>query len=254
MKIGKFLACSAVLTFTGCLVGQVDAALLWVHDTNEKLATVDTVSGDIVIKGTMSAQITDIAFDTDGKLYAIDSQKFYEVNPETADLTLIGSHGITGAVALSADDQGRMYAASDEQCGLFEIDETTGSGVKVLDVPLCADGDLSWLDDRMYWSTTDNYLARTHLDLGYRYMGYMQPSNVWGLATGQDDELYGFAGKCVYRFDTEDGDYEFVMNLNSSELCGIGGATAAPIPEPATAMFGVAGLVGVMVMRNRKRA
>lgn len=83
-----------------------------------------------------------------GKIYAVDYDQFYSIDPGTHQATLIGKAGFNGAQAiadlsgLTTGPDGTLYAASDTIKALVRIDPSTGqaSVVGSFDIPTSQTG------------------------------------------------------------------------------------------------------------------
>jgi len=63
---------------------------LYVHDATGNLGTVDVATGDVIVIGDMGVTLTDIAFDPNGNLFGISLFNLYQINYETAAISLVG--------------------------------------------------------------------------------------------------------------------------------------------------------------------
>src|SRR5687768_15431858 len=94
------------------------APLLYAHDQGNQLFTVDAATGlvpaaSIIPITGVNANVTDIAFHPNGRLFGIsgvNTTDLYEINPDTAVATLIGPTGVF-LNALGFHPNGTLYAA-----------------------------------------------------------------------------------------------------------------------------------------------
>lgn len=146
--------------------------------------------------------ITDIAIDSEGRLYGCTFDTLYQIDPETAEATYIGSMAV-GAAGLTFVDGDQLIAAGD---GVFVLDVGTGDLVQTL-VPsggFETAGDIIGLPDgRLYWTVWGGYGESDWLVVidprtgEYGVRGETGVPRVFGLGYAQD-ALYGF---------TDDGEW-----------------------------------------------
>jgi len=136
--------------------------------TARALYSVNPSSGVATLIGQFngSTQIWDIAIDGKGKMFAVDSNSLFAVDPLTAQLTWIMDHGVNPINALTVLSNGSMVLAGN---GVYLIDNVTRS-LRTL-VPAgthMSSGDIIALPDRkLYWSARSSRLwAR---DKGHAY-------------------------------------------------------------------------------------
>lgn len=177
-----------------------------VHDDQGTLATVDINTGDVSIVGSMSVVMTDIAFNKDGDLFGLTFQKLYSIDPQTAVVTEIGSHGIPNGNALVFGRDGSLYGAGRLSGGIYRIDTTTATSTLLGDTGYSSAGDLTFSGTEVYLASTSGQLVRVDLNnpVNSYVVGAMGVSNVFGIATSAGS-VYAVAGTSLYRVNTSTG-------------------------------------------------
>ena len=66
--------------------------------------------------------MTDIAFSPTGRLYGIDQNWLYEINPVTGALTTLGEHDIPGVTSLVFNPAGKLQAMGSTQGVLYQLE------------------------------------------------------------------------------------------------------------------------------------
>ena len=240
-----------LLSAVGFSAAAAAAPIMYVDDSNGVLATVDVDTGNVNVIGSMGVQMTDIAFDPSGNLYGLSFGALYSINRTTAAATFIGNHGVPGGNALVFAADGTLYAAGTSGTSLFTINPASGATTNLGNMGFASGGDLAFHDGNFYLASTSNQLVL--IDLGNlsntAAVGPFGVSNVFGLATGDDNVLYGVAGTQIFTVDTTTG-----AATNPVDYSGQGLSTAfgqsfftesgAPppdaVPVPATlALLGV---------------
>ena len=131
--------------------------LLHTHNVDE-LAVVDASTGEIEVLSTMTGfspnddRMADIAFSPEGRLYGVTRDWLYEIHPVTAELTVIGEHGIANANALTFDRTGNLLAMNRSSADLFRLNlvgdtlqPTTRAATLTLDDGVGSNGDISFI-------------------------------------------------------------------------------------------------------------
>lgn len=241
------------------------AQVLHIHDTGNRLGTVDIATGTVTILGTMGSDVmTDIAFDPMGNLFGLSFGNLYRIDPFTAAVTLIGAHGIPGGNALVFGTDGTLYGAGAFTTGLYTLSTTTGSSTLLGDIGFASAGDLAFNGgtNSLFLSATTNQLVA--IDLGGPITGTaVGPfgfSNVFGLATAENGVLYGVAGTTIFSVNTAAGSGTLVRDYSGSGLTAANGTSffteagaGTTVPEPATlTLFGF-GAAGLLALGRRRR-
>ena len=137
-------------------------------------------TGSLRFVGNMGVQLTDIAFDPEGRLYGISFNSLWQVDPLTAETQLVGrlrdplpvaSGTLSGANGFDISSDGVALISSNNNRNVVEVDLATGA-VSTSVEPLLGSGQATagdiWIgENRRYWLTTDNGLlveAQTVLD------------------------------------------------------------------------------------------
>lgn len=202
MRWSFVVGCAGVL-----LSGAASAATLHVHDSGGTLATVDSSTGAVNVIGDMGVTLTDIAFDPTGKLFGLSFGALYEVDAQTAETTLIGSHGVPGGNALVFGGDGTLYAAGFSGSGLFTLDPGSGATTSLGSTGFASGGDLAFVGDEFYLASSGGELVR--LDLGdlsqSAAVGDFGVANVFGIATSAEGQLFGVGGTSIFSVDLATG-------------------------------------------------
>lgn len=190
------------------------------NTTLAQLATVNLTTGAQTLVGSPTGVQTEaMAFTPDGTLYAanFNTNNLYTLNPSTGAATLVGALGFTGIMDLAWDPaNSTMYAVASLCNGssLYSINLSSGAGTLVTPVANSCLMSLA-IDSSNRLLTTD----------------FANPNSP------------------LYQIDVATG------NLTSLGNTGLGstmGATAAPVPEPATLTLLASGILSGVV-RRRKR-
>ena len=184
---------------------------LWIHDKNSLLAIVDVASGRADVIGTLviggvEVEITDIAFAPDGRLLGLSATDLYEIDRDTAALTLIGAHGIPEGNALVFETDGVLYAAGMLTTSFYQIDPSTGVATALFEIGVQSAGDLAFHQGELYLSSRDHELVLIdRVGQSASVVGPIGFESVFGLATGDDGVLYGVSERRIIAVDTATG-------------------------------------------------
>lgn len=238
------------------------APIMYVDDSNGRLATVNVETGAVNPIGSMGTLMTDIAFDPKGHLYGISFSGLYSINPQTAAASFIGNHSIAGGNALVFASDGKLYGAGGSTSSLYEINPSTGTSTNLGNIGFASGGDLAFNDGHLYLASTSNQLVDVNLNSPFdtTSVGGFGVAGVFGLATGDDDVLYAVANTTIYTVDTATGLLTNPVNFGGSGVSAAYGQSffseAVPsIPEPETYAMLLAGLglIGYMVSRKKEK-
>ena len=181
---------------------------LYVHDNDAELGTVDVASGRAtILLQDMEHVLTDIAFTPGGELYGIDFDTLYQIHLASGQLEEIGLHGVPGGNALVFDAAGTMYAAGFRNDGLYEVDPDTADSTLVGDMGYRSAGDLVFHNGELFLASTTDELVKIDLanSAAGTAIGPFGYSDVFGLASAGNGNLYGTAGTTVFEVDLSTG-------------------------------------------------
>ena len=218
--------------------------------TSDSLYTINPTTFDITLVGRFNDgdQMTDIAVDADGRMIGISFSAVYEVNPTTAQATLLSSrldgsfNGLSFVPAAqlgrTATDPDVLVASRSSDGKIFELDQHTGAATQVGDMGagMASSGDIvsvtgfgtmatvtGGAHDRLT-SLASGTLAGTVVgtDIGY--------DQLWGVGFW-GGTIYGFsAGGKVVQIDPSTG-AGTVIATTGLEWWGAAVTTSAPIFE-----------------------
>jgi len=170
---------------------------------------VDSGNADIIgalVIGGVEVEITDIAFAPDGRLLGLSATDLYEIDRDTAALTLIGAHGIPEGNALVFETDGVLYAAGMLTTSFYQIDPSTGVATALFEIGVQSAGDLAFHQGELYLSSRDHDLVLIdRVGQSATVIGPIGFESVFGLATGDDGVLYGLSERRIIAVDTATG-------------------------------------------------
>jgi len=255
-----FAIASSALTFGLSPFGSAianAAPIMHVHDSSGNLATVDVVTGAVNVIGNMGVTMTDIAFDPNGNLFGVSFTSLYSINAQTAAASFIGNLGrSSGHNSLVFSSTGTLYAASGTSTDLFTINTATGAAASLGNMGFASGGDLAFFNDEFYLASVASELVK--IDLGNlantSAVGPFGVANVFGLATGDNNILYGVGGTLICEVNTASGAASACVDYGGQGLgqaFGQSFSTEAVVPEPGTALLLGVGMA-VLSMRARR--
>jgi len=233
---------AATRTIKGADIAEVNFAAIpsspvfYVVDDQGGLGTVDIATSEVRVigttqNGTEPIIMTDIAFDENGNLYGISGDKLHRIDKATAAVTPVGFHHLTYATSLVFSNDGtKAFTASST---LFTINtataETTllGNGNDAYS----SSGDLAFIGNNLYLTSKkadnpdDNYLVKIDTLTGKgTIVGTIGYPDVFGVATSDNVQLYGFSGTRVITINTSTGAGSVVLDIAGKGLGNINGA------------------------------
>jgi len=214
---------------------------IYVVDSSGNLGTVDVSTCAAKVIGNMGVVLTDIAFATNGDLYGLSYTDFYRIDPDTAAVTLIGSHGINGGNALKFATNGTLYAAGNASTLLYTINPSTGVASPVGNIGFASAGDLAFNSGQLFMTSTDNQLIQIDLtnSAAGTAVGPLGFVNVFGLATGDNGALYGVSGTQLLSVNISTAVGTLVCDYTGQGLGPAYGAAFITEAVPATNGTGV---------------
>ncbi len=240
-----------------CFGGSINT---WIADANGNIGQVNVSTGVATLVGNAGVVLTDIAFSPTGALYGISFTELYSISTSTGAATAIGSLGIASddANALVFSSTGTLYTAT-VAGSLYTVNTSTGSATDIGSLSgYGSAGDLAFVDGSLYLATSSNNLVTVNPSTGAATLvGPFGVSNVFGLATPDNVNLYAAAGEDLYTVNPSTGVATFDVTW-AGNAAGLGGTngqafptesgyTPSSTPEPATlalfaAGFGLLGL------------
>ncbi|HEY5893871.1 MAG TPA: hypothetical protein VIT91_11625 [Chthoniobacterales bacterium] len=244
---------SAFLIAANCTIASPS---LYIDDASGRLGIVDVSTGTTTIVGSMGTALTDIAFAPNGDLYGLSFTNLYRINSQTAALTPIGPHGISGGNALVFGTNGILYGAGNTSTGLFSINISTGAATLLGNIGFRSSGDLAFNNGQLYLSSTTNQLVQINqATFAGTALGPLGFSSVFGLATGDDGVLYGLSGTQIFSVNPSTMAVTPVVNYQGHGLSQAYGTTfiSEAVPEPSAILLTAPGFVGIVLLRGRSR-
>jgi hypothetical protein len=241
-------------------MGQAGAAsLLYMHDSDGRLGTVDVGSGTVSQIGRMSTVMTDIAFSPDGELFGLSFTDLYRIDATTGATSRIGAHGIPGGNALVFGRDGSLYGAGDVSRDLFRIDSASGLATSIGETGFFSSGDLAFNGGRLFLTSTDSQLVSIDVGAGAasEAVGALGFADVFGLATADDGTLFGLSGTDLLMVDTATGMATLARSLAGqgfSDFFGSSFVNEAVVPLPAPVLLLGGALLGLGGLARRRRA
>ncbi|MFO0959533.1 MAG: PEP-CTERM sorting domain-containing protein [Isosphaeraceae bacterium] len=233
--------------------------ILWVDDASGVLGKVNVDTGAVTVVGNMGVVMTDIAFAPNGDLYGITFNGLYRINPTTAAATLIGQLTFAGANALVFGTDGTLYVANSNTTSLYRANTSTGAETVLGNIGFSSAGDLAFVAGNLYMSSSADHLIRINLagTVSGTDIGAFGFSNVYGLATPDNNILYGVAGTQVFSVNTTTGTGTLLSNYGGRGLGQANGSSfvteAIGVPEPSSLIslgIGVVVVSGYIVSRK----
>ncbi|HFE47997.1 MAG TPA: hypothetical protein ENJ21_01635 [Chromatiaceae bacterium] len=233
--------------------------VLWVADSLKQLGTVDVQTGNVTLVGETSVAMSDIAFDPLGVLYGAGLDgNLYTINPATASTSLVGNIGAF-VNSLVFDASGTLYAASNV---LHTLDLATGLANLVGNggTTYNSSGDLAFIGGRLYLSSTnpnsvndDLFVIDVNNGSG-SLVGSIGFSEVLGLATDNNIDLFGLSGTSVLAIDPATGVGSELLDYSGQGLGQAYGSAftneAAVVPVVPTAFVFCSGLIALSLVRS----
>jgi outer membrane protein assembly factor BamB len=206
-----------------CFGGSINT---WIADSSGNIGQVDVSTGIATLVGNAGVVLTDIAFSPSGDLYGISFTELYSINTLTGAATAIGSLDIASddANALVFSSSGTLYTAT-VAGSLYTVNTATGAATDVGSLSgYGSAGDLAFVDGTLYLATSSNDLVSVNPSTGAATLvGPFGVSNVFGLATPDDVNLFAAAGQDLYTVDLSTGAATFDVTW-AGNAAGLGGA------------------------------
>jgi hypothetical protein len=123
---------------------------LWTTSADQ-LVSIDPATGAGTVVGQFNTPLSGmrtLAFDiVTGKLYGMDgapAAALYEIDPQTAAVTQVGSARTANIGGLGADLAGNLYGTNEPTGEIFKLDKTTGAATLVATLPGLRISDLAF--------------------------------------------------------------------------------------------------------------
>ena len=245
---------------TLALAGAAQAGpLLYLSTGANQLGTVDSTTGAVSLIGNTGVFLSDIAFDGSGQLWGISFGALYKVDKDTAATTLVGNlgtvSGTANALVFGAD--GTLYMAGNR---LYTVNTGTGAASAIgSGIGFQSAGDLAFVGSTMFMAASNNALISIDVGTGIgTSVGAMGVSNVFGLATPDNVNLFGVSGSNLLSVNTTTGAASVVAAFNPAGLLTGGAAGSAffaeagAVPVPATYGLVALGLFAAAAASRRR--
>jgi WD40 repeat protein len=232
-------------------------------DNNSVLWHVNTVDGSATQRGTMSANMFDLAYSPNGVLFGVsstaDGNDLYRIDPNTASATLVGSLGLSNEYgnSLDFDQNGMLYMATMPTSGnLYTVNTTTGATTLAGPTGQRSSGDLAFAPDGTLFvslntpNSSEDELATLDAATGIAtVLGSIGFEQVFGMDF-VSDRLTGLTrnGELI-SINTTSGLGTLVANTNPD----IPNNGSTVIPEPVSFSLAVIGLLFAIGCRRFKR-
>lgn len=179
---------------------------LWICDDRGELATVELNTNTVTVIGSMGIIMLDIAWSPSGELWGVDdSSRLYKIDPNNAQARMIGNLG--GFVnALTFNQDGTLYAAGGNS--LYTVNTITGAVTLMGNLPVSSGGDLTFVNNELYLSTTNSELYKVNIsDPPSSRICSFGVANIYGIAaTSANNAIYGVGdGHRVVKVDLATG-------------------------------------------------
>ncbi|MEA1868281.1 MAG: hypothetical protein U9N19_09330 [Thermodesulfobacteriota bacterium] len=236
----------------------IASPILYVNDSAGRLGTVDVYNGSVNVIGNMGVVMTDIAFDPNGNLFGLSFTHLYNIDSNTATVSQIGAHGIRSGNSLVFGTDGTLYAGGDLTTHLFEINTNTGVSTDIGNMGFYSAGDLAFNHGDLFLSSKNNQLVNIDLANGSSGTAVCPSgfSNVYGMATGDDEILYGVSGTSIFSIDMSTGAGTLGPNYKNHGLGTAYGSSfvkEAVVPIPGAAWLLGSGLICLVGLRKNLR-
>jgi gliding motility-associated-like protein len=199
---------------TSCNCAPID--VVWMSTSSGKLYWVNHVTGTEHFIGQMATSMTDITWARGGKLYGVDfdENKIWEINPVTAQVSLVTSiNGYNAANAMTSDAEGNLYLAARSMVDftiwhILKINPGTGSISIIADLTpagATSAGDLAFFENKLYLACTGDRLAEINTATGAVIVrpinGVLPGSHIYGIVAKANGTLYLGDLNHLYKLD-----------------------------------------------------
>ncbi|MBL8068174.1 MAG: hypothetical protein JNM28_06970 [Armatimonadetes bacterium] len=240
---------------------QVDGT--WLFDYTEGAASATNPRVLNFSGNTASIMVSGLDFDNQGRLFAMGSSGFYEVNPANGDLTLRGAFGVGIEGSAGYDPVNNRFLVSDAFTAIEAVDL-----VNFTHTPIAS---ISGIDDvsgiavdgsgRIWFcaantNTTgicDLYELQGSTPVNYGSMGVSAAGAVCDLDFDSAGNLTLVSGNNLYKVSTTFGSptATLVSPFTNSQAI-YSGIALAPVPEPGMMLLAAAPL-GLLARRRKAR-
>jgi len=234
-----------------------------VGDGSSNLYRIDNyaTSPTAVDLGETGHVLGDIAIDpTTNRFYGISNTQLFELNPNNAHATLIGTTGVGSQNALGFDASGQLYSWGFQDTNLYRVDKNSGLATVVGDTTYLSAGDLVFdANGQLYGSTLSFDLIRINSANGNAVLvGPLGISGPFGLAIDSSGTMYLGQGSNngsvarIWTVDKNNGFPTLVGDIAGASSFGMYGL-ALQAPEPASlTLLAIGGGVAMILFRRRR--
>ncbi len=224
-------------------VSELAANTLYYNDAAGNIGILDPATGARTVVGNAGVVFGDIAVGPTGTLFGIaltgSPNTLYSINPTTAAANRIGP--VTGAPfvnSLVASGDGRLFAAAGTGGDVYQLSTATGAAARLGSFGQGSSGDLLFLDNALYLSTSAGAIRKLDLATG-RVSTVVNglPGDLYNLAQTDVGTFVGStAAGAMYSIDLAAGTAVPTGVVTAGQQ--IYGFAAAPVGSPLVTVGG----------------
>ena len=218
-------------TTYGVAPAVVNRPTIYAADDRGELFTLNLGTGQTHKIGVMGVTLYDLAEDTHGNLFGVDSSSnLYRINSTNAKVTRVGATSVF-LNALTFAPNGTLYGAGNN--GLYTLSTSTGKSTLLGTLGSnTSAGDLAFdKSGNLYLTTNANNLLRINLSARtFTTVGSIGFNAVFGLIFGSDGILYGLSNSTdqAFSINLTTGHGTLVSSF-AGQVGGVDGSGSGPI-------------------------